>query len=280
MQTLKPGDKAIVRLDLSANWNDYQYCIANEMKQYNGKIVTITNAEDCLPISGHEYPASVRYRIKEDNGAFTWTDAMLFPNKSKVINTAKKSSINMKSIFKSILPQKTSILISIDRIICDQIHGKNVGISKENTLIEYPDEAVFDIPGFIIPTEIAKVKVGDIIRTDNGFAKILALNKNGFDILNVEGEKLSYIPSINKIFNKTYVPVVTTPFQNTSEINPMALMLMDKDVNSKNLLPFLFMQNQDKSFQMDNPMMLAALMSDDVDISTIFMMQMMNNQSK
>lgn len=278
MAILKPGDKAVVKLDLSAHWFDYQYCLNKEMKYYNGRIVTITHSESCLPNPEDKYPASVRYKIKEDLGEFSWTDAMLFP-----INETKKPSIkstNMKSIFKSILPEKDSILMSIDGLICHQVHGKNIGISKENTLIEYPDEAVFDVPGFTIPTESSKVKVGDIIKADGYYAKVLAINKNEFEILNTKGEKLTYAPSINKIFNKTYVPVVTTLFQNTSEINPMLFMLMDKDSDSKNLLPLLFMQNQVTSFQTDNPMMLAALMSDDVDPSTILMLQMMNNQSK
>lgn len=278
MAILKPGDKAVVKLDLSAHWFDYQYCLDKEMKYYNGRIVTITHSESCLPNPEDIYPASVRYKIKEDLGKFLWTDAMLFP-----INETKKPSIkstNMQSIFKSILPEKDSILMSIDGLICHQVHGKNIGISKENTLIEYPDEAVFDVPGFTIPTEPSKVKVGDIIETDGYYAKVLAINKNEFEILNTKGEKLTYAPSINKIFNKTYVPVVTTLFQNTSEINPMLFMLMDKDSDSKNLLPLLFMQNQVTSFQTDNPMMLAALMSDDVDPSTILMLQMMNNQSK
>lgn len=277
---MKPGDKAIVKLDLSASDMDYQWYITGVMKSYNGEIVTISECEDCDPYPDYKYPASIKYRIKEDCGEYIWTNAMLFP-----VNETKKSSIkpkstNMKSIFKSIFPKRNSILMSIDGIICHQVHGKNIGISEENTLIEYPDEAVFDIPGFTIPTESSKIKVGDIIEADGYYAKVLAINKGEFEILNTKGEKLTYAPSINKIFNKTYVPVITTLFQNTSEINPMLFMLMDKDSDSKNLLPLLFMQNQDKSFQMDNPMMLAALMSDDVDPSTILMLQMMNNQSK
>lgn len=277
---MKPGDKAIVKLDLSVSNDDYQWYLADVMKSYNGKIVTISECVDCDPDPVYKYPASIKYRIKEDRGEYIWTDAMLFP-----VNETKKSSIkpkstNMKSIFRSILPKRNSILMSIDGIICHQVHGKNIGISEENTLIEYPDEAVFDIPGFTIPTESSKIKVGDIIEADDYYAKVLAINKGEFEILNTKGEKLTYAPSVNKIFNKTYVPVITTLFQNTSEINPMLFMLMDKDSDSKNLLPLLFMQNQDKSFQMDNPMMLAAFMSDDVDPSTILMLQMMNNQFK
>lgn len=270
---MRPEDKAVVNLDSSVRKTDYQCGITDDMLNYNGKIVTITQVSDIKPVTKFKYPAHKLYTIKEDHEYYTWTDAMLQPLPSKTV----KPQNNMKSIFKSVIPQKEFFLISIDSIICAPVNGKNIGISKENTLIEYPDEAVFEIPGFIIPTEFAKVKIGDIIKIDNHLAKVLAINKDSLDILNTKGEKLTYAPSVNKLFNKKYVPVVTTLFQNSSEINPMAFMLMD---DSKNLLPLLFMQNQGNSFQMDNPMMLAVLMSDDIDASTILMLQMMNNQSK
>lgn len=187
----------------------------------------------------------------------------------------------MKSIFKSILPSTIDLPISMDGLICGlSSDDKYKSITKDNTVVEYPAETVFEVPGFLIPTEASKVKVGDFLYENDILSKVIAIKGNDFEILNIDGEKLTHTPSVNKVFNKKYVTVISTFFNNSSELNSMLFMLMNKDKDRENLLPFLFMQNSGESFKMDNPLMLAALMSGDVDSSTMLMMQMMNNQSK
>ena len=93
MTELKVGDKAIVRLDLEVTSDKYQCYIDPNMYDYNGKIVTITDAKDCDPDIDKKYPANKCFRIAEDNENYIWTDAMLFPTlieKSKVVTKTIK----------------------------------------------------------------------------------------------------------------------------------------------------------------------------------------------
>lgn len=85
----KVGEKVKVKKDLKIDVEYHGQYFVSEMKRYIGKTVEIAVIEITKDAEGLEY-----YRIKEDNGAWCWTDEMFEPKKA-----------NQEEILKEVLEQ-------------------------------------------------------------------------------------------------------------------------------------------------------------------------------
>lgn len=204
----------------------------------------------------------------------------------------KNKKLNKNYMFNNIiekyksqyLPEKDdSLRISIDGNICIPVNGEFIGTNKENDLVCYPEEMCLNVPIFLLNKTFDQVNVGDIIKTDETYAKVLKKSSNGsLSCLYFSGYIQNKREIKDFIFKKGFVKVVINLFENMQNngFNPMLLILTDNNIDFKDLLMMQIMQNN--KIDQTNIMLILAMMNKDNDNSMfekLLMMQMMQNGS-
>lgn len=236
------------------------------------------------------------YSAREQNG-ITLKDIIIdsingVPTKSTtVINSQKSNKMEKKSMFNSFIekyksqfiPEKEeSLKLSMDGNICVPIGGEYVGINSENELISYPAEMCMDMPVYIISKPYAQVQVGDIVKLNNSFLKVLRKNDNGtLQCLSFSGYSSNRREIKDFMLGQALVRVVVNMFSGmtTGGFNPMMLALANnEDMDMRDLMMIQMMQGNGGSF---NPMMLMMMDKggDNSMFETMMMMQMMGGQN-
>lgn len=178
--------------------------------------------------------------------------------------------------------------------------GDIVSYDKEKNEIVNVDLIDFDAKGMIyaMPCAIKDVHVGDVIRHTNGNAVFVISVDNGIHVVDVAaGEKKEILPT-KSMFGFDFVTKIVTLIDfsgaNASADQPfgnlLPLMLFGENSgNMKEMLPMMMLMGGMNSasenafsFDMNNPLMLMALMggSKDNDFFPMMLMAGMMNQPK
>lgn len=198
-------------------------------------------------------------------------------------NTMVQGMIDkMKSQF---IPQKEEgVKLSMDGNLCVLVNDEYIGIGKDENLTSYPAEMCIEAPVYSITKPTKDIKVGDIIKRKNTYAKVLGIKDDGTlrcltysGYVNNKKEIKDFV--LNQAVERVLINMFN--FDNTSGFNPMILMLAEGDFDAKSLMMMQMMQNQNGGntnlFGGMNPMMFL-LMDKDGDssnMSDILMMSMM-----
>nr|DAI06417.1 MAG TPA: hypothetical protein [Crassvirales sp.] len=238
------------------------------------------------------------YAAREQNG-ITLKDIIIDTiNGAKVSNNQlnnnqKSNKMEKKSVFSSFIekyksqfiPEKEeSLKLSMDGNICVPIGSEYVGINADNELISYPTEMCMDVPVYIISKPFNQVQVGDIVKLNNSFLKVLRKNDNGtLQCLSFSGYSSNRREIKDFMLGQALVRVVVNMFSGmtTNGFNPMMLALANNEnMDMKDLMMMQMMQGNGAGF---NPMMLMMMMMDKGGDSSMFetmmMMQMMGGQN-
>lgn len=207
---------------------------------------------------------------------------------SNLTSEPKKKSIMdglMKRFKSQYLMEKVEdgIKISMTGILCVKTNeDEYVGIDKENNLVSFPEEACLDFPVYIISKPISKVQAGDIILYGKSYSKVLAKNKdNSLKVLYYTGTTHNKKTVQDFILKDSFVKVVVNMFGEVSGINPLMLAMMgDNDMDMKELMMLQMITNGttfggSQNNPMQNPMMMLALMGKGETGSTNDLMEMM-----
>ena len=196
-----------------------------------------------------------------------------------------------KSVFSSFIekyksqfiPEKEeSLKLSMDGNICVPIGSEYVGINADNELISYPTEMCMDVPVYIISKLFNQVQVGDIVKLNNSFLKVLRKNDNGtLQCLSFSGYSSNRREIKDFMLGQALVRVVVNMFSGmtTNGFNPMMLALANNEnMDMKDLMMMQMMQGNGAGF---NPMMLMMMDKggDNSMFETMMMMQMMGGQN-
>ena len=159
---------------------------------------------------------------------------------------------------------------------------ESVGIDKDNNLISYPKEMCMNMPVYLLTKPYSQVQIGDIVKINNSYAKVLKKNNNNsLSCLSFSGYTQNKKEIKDFMLGQSFVKVVVNMFSNiqTNGFNPMMLALADGNVDMKDFVLMQMMQSGDSN--QVNPMLLMAMMNKDENNSmfeSLLMMQMMNGQ--
>ena len=181
------------------------------------------------------------------------------------------------------IPEKDdSLKVSMDGNICVLINDGYVSIDKDNNLVSYPGEMCIDVPVYLLAKPYTQVRVGDIIKINSTYSKVLKKNENGsLSCLSFSGCTQNKKEVKDFMLGQAFVKVVVNIFGNmqANGFNPMMLAMADDNVDIKDLMVMQMMQNNN-AHQM-NPMLMMAMMDKGEGNSmmeTMLMMQMMGGQ--
>lgn len=208
---------------------------------------------------------------------------------NKTSNKMEKKSIFSKFIEKykgQFIPVKDDKLkIAMDGNICVSVADEWVGIDKDNNLISYPSEMCMDIPVYILSKPYSQVQIGDIIRHNNTYAKVVKKNSNNsLSCLTYSGYTHNKKEIKDFIFGESFVDVIVNMFNgiSTNGFNPMILAMADGNMDMKDWFMMQMFQNSGTN-QVNpmNPMFMYAMMDKNEDSSMLeamMMAQMMGGQ--
>lgn len=200
-------------------------------------------------------------------------------------NTMVQGMIDkMKSQF---IPQKEEgVKLSMDGNLCVLVNDEYIGIGKDDNLTSYPAEMCIEAPVYSITKPTKNIKVGDIIKRKNTYAKVIGIKDDGTlrcltysGYVNNKKEVKDFV--INQAIERVLINMFN--FDNTSGFNPMILMLAEGDFDAKSLMMMQMMQNQNGGntnlFGGMNPMMFMLMDKekdgDSSNMSDFLMMSMM-----
>lgn len=195
-------------------------------------------------------------------------------------NSIKGIAARIKEMFMPVEAQ--GIRVSAEGELAVETTNGYVAINSDNELVSYPKELTLDLPVYIVSKPKDQLVVGDVIATtDKSYAKITKIDGSKISATSYTGTGKVIHTIKDFLFNQTMVRVVISMSGIAGgQINPMMLLAMSEDGESKDsLLPFLMMSQQGSNLGM-NPMMAYALMGKDSDNSgssmkDILMMSMM-----
>lgn len=212
----------------------------------------------------------------------------IMPTKVSTVAPVKKSMFSsfIDKYKAQFMPEEdTNLKMSMDGTVCVPVNDEYVGIDKGGNLTSYPAEMCLDVPVYLVAKPFAQVKVGDIIRANKSYMKVLKkTDNNTLNCLTFSGYTRNSREVKDFVLGQSLVKVVVNLFENTqiadsaAGFNPMMmLMLGGKDVNVKDMLMMQMLQGNVAQSQM-NPMLMMAMMNDGESssaIETMLMMQMM-----
>lgn len=208
-------------------------------------------------------------------------------NNSKNNNSMKNSTTSalktrLMSQFMPVLAEDLGI--SMDGNICIFKGDDAISINTNGELTNYPSEMAMKCGLYLINKPVKDVNVGDIVKINGSYGKVLKLGKtpNDIKVLTFTGTKSTKVTAKDGLFNTNNVQVVLNVFGDSIQgMNPMLMMLMmDKEGENdsmSSMLPFLMMSQQQgcqqNMFGGMNPMMLMMLTGKgDIDPMMLMMM--------
>ena len=268
---------------------------------YEGELIKVPKYASPMQICGFyringEYYNGVKLATL-DYESITKVKESKTNKKEKKMKSNKVMSTFMDNFKRQFLPELDSNLrISMNGQVCAPKNGEYVAIDANNELVKYPVEFTMEMPVYLISKQADTIQAGDVIREGNStYAKILEVKRddNGtvqeFKTLSFTGSGHTVKPIKDFVLGQKTVMVVVNLFNGFTggQINPMFMLLADKDADEGNdmLMMFIAMQamNPTNNGIMNNmnPMMLMMLMNggdggNDM-FKTMFMMNMMQN---
>lgn len=196
--------------------------------------------------------------------------------------TIKKQEPMKTNMFKSIIDKYKSqfipveekdIRITIDGNIAVKVNDEYRSINSNDEITSYAEEMCFDCPVWSINKLYNQIKTGDIIYAGDQYAKVIGINNNGaLRCLTYNGDITTQREIKDFIIKQPFVKTLVNMFSGiTSDFNPMMLAFMGDDVDMQDILMLQMMQGQ----QNINPMMLLLMNKDKNDNKALEMMLMM-----
>lgn len=210
---------------------------------------------------------------------------------NKFNNNQNSNKMEKKSMFSSFIekyksqfiPEKDNTLkVSMDGNICVLIGEEYIGIDKDNNLISYPEEMCMDMPVYLLTKPYSQIHIGDIVKVNHTYAKVLKKNGNGsLSCLSFSGYTQNKKEIKDFMLGQSFIKVVVNIFSNmqVNGFNPMILAMAESNMDMKDLMLMQMMQ-EGNTGQM-NPMLMVAMMDKDGGnsmLETILMMQMIGGQ--
>lgn len=194
----------------------------------------------------------------------------------------KGDKMEKKSIFAGFIekykaqfiPEKDeSLKLSMDGKVCALIGNEYVGIDENNELISYPAEMCLDFPIYLIAKPYSQVEVGDIIKINRSYVKVLKKNPNrSLSCLTFSGYTQNKKEVKDFILGQAFVKTVVNMFGNmkVGGFNPMMLALANGEMNAKDLLLMqMFQGGATTQANQMNPMLMMALIDKGEDSSML-----------
>ena len=196
--------------------------------------------------------------------------------------TIKKQEPMKTNMFKSIIDkyksqfipvEEKNIKITIDGNIAVKVNDEYRSINSNDEITSYAEEMCFDCPVWSINKLYSNVKPGDIIYAGDQYAKVIGINNNGaLRCLTYNGDVTTQREIKDFIIKQPFVKTLVNMFSGiTSDFNPMMLVFMGDNVDMQDLIMIQMMQGQ----QNINPMMLLLMNKDKNDNKALEMMLMM-----
>lgn len=174
-----------------------------------------------------------------------------------------------------------TLKVSMDGNICVPMNSEYVGIDNDNNLISYPEEICISVPVYLVNKSYAQVKIGDVVKVNNSYSKVVKKNTNGsLSCLSYSGYMQNKKEIKDFMLGQSFIKVVINMFSNiqVNGVNPMILAMAEDGIDMKDLMILQMMQGSNDG-QM-NPMFMMAMMDkggNNSMIETMLMMQMMGN---
>jgi hypothetical protein len=266
---------------------------------YEGELIKVPKYDTPMQICGF-------YRINGEYYNGVKLQTLNYGEITKVKSTTKKGkkmksnkvmSTFMDNFKRQFLPELDSNLrISMNGQVCAPKGGQYVAIDTTNELVSYPAEFTMEMPVYLISKNADTIQSGDVVRDGNSYSKVIEVKRdeNGtvqeFKTLSFTGSGHTVKPIKDFVLGQKTLMVVVNLFNGFTggQINPMFMLLADKDADEGNdmLMMFIAMQamNPTNNGIMNNinPMMLMVLMNGDGSndmFKTMFMMNMMQNMN-
>lgn len=169
--------------------------------------------------------------------------------------------------------EEKNIKITIDGNIAVKVDNEYRSINKDDEITSYAEEMCFDFPVWSINKLYNKVAVGDIIYAGDQYAKVISINNNGtLRCLTYNGDVTTQREIKDFFIKQPFVKTLVNMFSGIStDFNPMMLAFMGDNVDMQDLIMIQMMQGQ----QNINPMMLLLMNKDKNDNKALEMMLMM-----
>lgn len=160
---------------------------------------------------------------------------------------------------------------SLADTVVNGIPLKRIIIGIDNDLISYPEEMCISVPVYLVNKSYAQVKIGDVVKVNNSYSKVVKKNTNG-------RQNKKEIKDF--MLGQSFIKVVINMFSNiqVNGVNPMILAMAEDGIDMKDLMILQMMQGSNDG-QM-NPMFMMAMMDkggNNSMIETMLMMLMMGN---
>ena len=266
---------------------------------YEGDLIEVPKYDTPMQICGF-------YRINGEYYNGVKLQTLAYDEITKVKSTTKKEkkmksnkvmSTFMDNFKRQFLPELDSNLrISMNGQVCAPKGGQYVAIDANNELVSYPTEFTMEMPVYLISKNADTIQSGDVVRDGNSYSKVIEVKRdeNGtvqeFKTLSFSGSGHTVKPIKDFVLGQKTLMVVVNLFNGFTggQINPMFMLLADKDADEGNdmLMMFIAMQamNPTNNGIMNNmnPMMLMMLMNGDGSndmFKTMFMMNMMSGMN-
>ena len=197
-----------------------------------------------------------------------------------IINTTNKpmktnmfASVIEKYKSQFIPVEEKNIRVTIDGNIAVKVNNEYRSINKEDEITSYAEEMCFDFPVWSINKLYNKVVAGDIIYAGDQYAKVISINNNGtLRCLTYNGDVTTQREIKDFFIKQPFVKTIVNMFSGIStDFNPMMLAFMGNDVDMQDIIMLQMMQGQ----QNINPMMLLLMNKDKNDNKALEMMLMM-----
>lgn len=266
---------------------------------YEGELIKVPKYDTPMQICGF-------YRINGEYYNGVKLQTLNYGEITKVKSTTKKDkkmksnkvmSTFMDNFKRQFLPElDNNLRISLNGQVCAPKGGQYVAIDANNELVSYPAEFTMEMPVYLISKNADTIQSGDVVRDGNSYSKVIEVKRdeNGtvqeFKTLSFSGSGHTVKPIKDFVLGQKTLMVVVNLFNGFTggQINPMFMLLADKDADEGNdmLMMFIAMQamNPTNNGIMNNmnPMMLMMLMNGDGSndmFKTMFMMNMMQNMN-
>ena len=188
------------------------------------------------------------------------------------------------------IPEKEEgVRMSLSGLICVPIGDEYIGMDNEGNLTSFPVEMTIDIPVYSILKLNSDVKVGDIIKTNKSYSKVIGKNEDGLKILSFSGYTHNKKEVKDFLMNQatTRVLINMFNFDDSNGFNPIFFAMASGDNLDINSLMMLSMTPQGKNLFKNaggsfNPAMLMMLDKNNQGgsmMETMCMIQMMGGNN-
>ena len=209
-------------------------------------------------------------------------DSPMYSTPMQVVSISPCFSSFIEKYKSQFIPEKDNTLkVSMDGNICVPMNSEYVGIDNDNNLISYPEEICISVPVYLVNKSYAQVKIGDVVKVNNSYSKVVKKNTNGsLSCLSYSGYMQNKKEIKDFMLGQSFIKVVINMFSNiqVNGVNPMILAMAEDGIDMKDLMILQMMQGSNDG-QM-NPMFMMAMMDkggNNSMIETMLMMQMMGN---